>query len=546
MESDSESINNIQPQSINNIELNKIPDNNKQSLNNFHDSFGLEKEKYDKNVDYLENEKNILDLIPKDLMNEIMINNPKKEESFEEKDKYSNNQEDSLDDNNEIDELKNIFKIDGQKNKTSKLLKLMPEENQSSYSNKSFKYSDDKQNIFHLYNNKNMKIEKNENFNLGPNMYFDTNNQVNKTDNIKNNNKDNRYIKNEIFNEINISYNNKNKELINLDNDIINNSIPYYPKNKLKNNENNPNYNESPINNYSFIKSFNIEDNSKDNRMLQHNPINNNYLNLNAVNTKLYNNPKIDQINTLYNNMNNCINLIKLIKNKNEQFGGVTQKNIQNNNSNNLYNINKNYYYNNSFINIVNNNKISEKIENNNLIDRKLESEDYLIEMFGRAGWICKACNNFNFETRNKCNRCHVIKMPKTKEEIFKKTEKKKNKKKIKERKTDWFCLNCYNINYGFRKNCNKCKIERKEEYPSIYLEPNQKIEGNNNTNLILMNNIDRLRMYFNSSVENNSNYFANNNVNNYINDKIQNANIVAENNFKLNKNNGNSNNLNE
>ena len=261
MESDSESINNIQPQSINNIELNKIPDNNKQSLNNFHDSFGLEKEKYDKNVDYLENEKNILDLIPKDLMNEIMINNPKKEESFEEKDKYSNNQEDSLDDNNEIDELKNIFKIDGQKNKTSKLLKLMPEENQSSYSNKSFKYSDDKQNIFHLYNNKNMKIEKKENFNLGPNMYFDTNNQVNKTDNIKNNNKDNRYIKNEIFNEINISYNNKNKELINLDNDIINNSIPYYPKNKLKNNENNPNYNESPINNYSFIKSFNIEDN---------------------------------------------------------------------------------------------------------------------------------------------------------------------------------------------------------------------------------------------------------------------------------------------
>ena len=112
--------------------------------------------------------------------------------------------------------------------------------------------------------------------------------------------------------------------------------------------------------------------------------------------------------------------------------------------------------------------------------------------MFGRLGWICRQCNNFNFETRNRCNRCQVIKMPKTKEEINKKKEK-KNKKKAKERKTDWLCLNCQNLNYGFRKNCNRCKIERKPEFPSIQLEQNQKINGVNN-NMILMNNFNRIK----------------------------------------------------
>ena len=33
--------------------------------------------------------------------------------------------------------------------------------------------------------------------------------------------------------------------------------------------------------------------------------------------------------------------------------------------------------------------------------------------MFGRHGWICKLCNNFNYDTRKKCNRCHVVKKPK-------------------------------------------------------------------------------------------------------------------------------------
>ena len=167
--------------------------------------------------------------------------------------------------------------------------------------------------------------------------------------------------------------------------------------------------------------------------------------------------------------------------------------------------------------------------------------------MFGRLGWICRQCNNFNFETRNKCNRCQAIKMPKTKEEINKKKEKnKKNKKKVKERKTDWLCLNCQNLNYGFRKNCNRCKIERKEEYPSIYLEPNQKINGNNN-NIIMMNNFNRLQLsmsnnminkmkeIINDNTANNNNNNQNSNFNNNIN-QMANLSNLGENNFVENK----------
>ena len=35
------------------------------------------------------------------------------------------------------------------------------------------------------------------------------------------------------------------------------------------------------------------------------------------------------------------------------------------------------------------------------------------LEMFGRRGWICEDCNNFNYESRNKCYRCGIPKKPK-------------------------------------------------------------------------------------------------------------------------------------
>ena len=48
-----------------------------------------------------------------------------------------------------------------------------------------------------------------------------------------------------------------------------------------------------------------------------------------------------------------------------------------------------------------------------NVQKKEIKEDDYVIEMFGRVGWICDQCNNFNYDTRNKCNRCGIPKSPK-------------------------------------------------------------------------------------------------------------------------------------
>ena len=83
--------------------------------------------------------------------------------------------------------------------------------------------------------------------------------------------------------------------------------------------------------------------------------------------------------------------------------------------------------------------------------------------MFGRKGWICKLCNNFNYETRNKCNRCGITKKPKKIVDLKTKTEQKifNDIKERNNKKGDWICINCRNLNYSFRTFCNRCKIPK-------------------------------------------------------------------------------------
>lgn len=104
----------------------------------------------------------------------------------------------------------------------------------------------------------------------------------------------------------------------------------------------------------------------------------------------------------------------------------------------------------------------------NKFIKEKEESNDYLVEMFGKKGWICKLCHNFNYESRKKCNRCLVLKLPETILGFkFKKKEKKDNSnnnngnKGRGRKKDDWFCINCRNLNYAFRKVCNRCNAPK-------------------------------------------------------------------------------------
>ena len=74
---------------------------------------------------------------------------------------------------------------------------------------------------------------------------------------------------------------------------------------------------------------------------------------------------------------------------------------------------------NNTFNNINNNNNNdnsnSQSEDDSNVEEnlKNLNPEDYLYERFGKRGWQCEKCNNFNFEIRTKCNRCGSAMKPK-------------------------------------------------------------------------------------------------------------------------------------
>lgn len=232
------------------------------------------------------------------------------------------------------------------------------------------------------------------------------------------------------------------------------NNIISIDKNKSYLSNNNTINNSKNDNNFSPNKEglhhFNKSTNYSDTQI---------YYNSNLINSKI-------NINTSEKDLMNLTEYKDLKKNMNGRMNNFNNKQIsyQNNNShckeciqnnsNNmsvdiyLYNINYNSNYN-SYINLMNqnkkqNNKQEEQINiNNNEIKslvnnmpinnqiNNLNPSNYIIKMFGRFGWICRYCNNFNFAIRDKCNRCNLIKTPKLKVEIFKKKTKKKKKKLI-------------------------------------------------------------------------------------------------------------------
>ena len=142
--------------------------------------------------------------------------------------------------------------------------------------------------------------------------------------------------------------------------------------------------------------------------------------------------------------------------------------------------------------------------------NQNYEENEFLVEMFGRKGWICILCNNFNYETRVKCNRCGVMKNPKR---IFEKKIKIDNKKNnFKERgskKGDWICSNCKNLNYSFRAICNRCKFPKNYLLINYPINCKKDIKNNNDIfssfylspNFIVFNNIPNI---FINNIENN------------------------------------------
>ena len=382
-------------------------------------------------------------------------------------------------------------------------------------------------------------------------------------------NKNKLLIKEEFENNINNNENinkktNKN-EVKNFDTNkkyLINyDSKPFYPKNikeniksnkecmnglnriqtekNLNDNQSNDINNENNVNN----KQKNLHNNCiKNNNLI--NEKNNLIFNQNTVdieqisskNNKVNLNEEVDNDNINYSyNEENIWEPPNSIDNNQSISCQNINNNVNNNSEKNLNNFNNTIYcndtdsVNNKFNNVPQNlimqtegGPNSPFINASGIDYRSINPDDYLIKMFGKLGWICRHCNNFNFETRNKCNRCQAVKNPILKVEMTKKKEnKKKLKKKKKERKTDWLCLNCYNINYGFRNLCNRCSIERQITFPTVYLEPNQKINGNDN-NDIIMNNLNLFQYSINNyNINKYPNYDVYENNKDCLNEKV-------------------------
>lgn len=106
----------------------------------------------------------------------------------------------------------------------------------------------------------------------------------------------------------------------------------------------------------------------------------------------------------------------------------------------------------------------NQKTKKNKKKKKKKIEDEYTVEMFGRRGWICEGCNNFNYESRKNCNRCKIPKKPLRKSVIMDNKGNKIIDNLINaNHKDDWNCYNCGNINYAFRLNCNRCQMKRGE-----------------------------------------------------------------------------------
>lgn len=121
---------------------------------------------------------------------------------------------------------------------------------------------------------------------------------------------------------------------------------------------------------------------------------------------------------------------------------------------------------------------VNVNVGNEQMMENHMEEEEYIFEKFGKRGWQCEKCNNFNFESRTKCNRCKINKMPKSlarirEDEIRENGERKK--KPLIEREGDWLCTKCRNLNFAFRQSCNRCKLPKPQ--PQIQQQIQQQLQ---------------------------------------------------------------------
>jgi len=266
-------------------------------------------------------------------------------------------------------------------------------------------------------------------------------------------------IKNNYNNNDDISINKKKSENVNLN--IIQNS-------------------ESDINNYRNVNNFNY--------FHLNNSINKKF-NYNIDKDTLYKNKKTreSKINETINDKKKLnVNLVE----------EIPKNNLNENEFKNLI-INIDYppfkpsHLNDKIEDVKKENKNSNIIPKTSIIpifdpnidnNKKNKDDEYLIEMFGKRGWICILCNNFNYETRIKCNRCGELKKPKKITNLKLKMKKQQTDENQSDNQNkDWVCSFCKNFNYSFRSVCNRCKIPKNPQIVENYNPTNSNYIKNNN-----------------------------------------------------------------
>lgn len=98
--------------------------------------------------------------------------------------------------------------------------------------------------------------------------------------------------------------------------------------------------------------------------------------------------------------------------------------------------------------------------------------------------------DNQNNDENNKCNKFNNNYLN-SKSKIHSNNKNENNQKKKKkpfiEREGDWVCIQCKNLNFSFRINCNRCQISKEENHLLINKQ-NERINMNLNFNNMNMN----------------------------------------------------------
>lgn len=92
---------------------------------------------------------------------------------------------------------------------------------------------------------------------------------------------------------------------------------------------------------------------------------------------------------------------------------------------------------------------------NHSLANNKVKFATTQSFKYGKKGWICSLCNNFNFLNRKVCNRCEMVNLSFTDQASIPVCSEEKQKLEV--RNGDWTCLKCKNFNFAFRLRCNRC-----------------------------------------------------------------------------------------